>query len=600
MSLDEPYLGDWTFLDGTTAPPGDPDLSLVHLSDLHGQLGGGSQVFYETARGNPPIDFGSEKRAIRPVRGLATHVAKINQLRERREPLVLMSGDTFHGTAETTYTNGSIMVEPINEHVKPDCYVPGNWDFGHEAAQNGSAVDLFDALNAPTLATNLRDDNGEHLYDGFTLFEREGHQIGVVGMTNPYIDRMAPAFHEGRYSFSKSPTLLDRTATAARDAGADLVVAVTEIGLPWMVQAAKDFDSVDIALSAHTHEYTYEPIRIDSTETAVVESGMGESLGRIDVRFDPTGTAFRHVLYAFTETAPYTPNPDRPTAQTIERLRAPFFEPEPDMQRGAGSLERPLSTVVGETTTDLARQSFLESAWNTLFNDALRDRLDADLAVSHGNRFGQAIPAGEITLGDIYTFYPMTARVAAGDAWGQQLRTHVEDYLIDNFTSHVYDQEDGRVRAFSSNVTLEIDPTAKRGRRLVSMQVNGDPIDPEETYRVASFRRPGAPERDLGGCGFPFRNVEQTDMIPATVLSDYLEANTPVTSTVKGLVTTAPGAGPVQNTPADGPYPFIQPGVDYADGESYLETAMVPRRYDHPNPTQSDGPESEEQDSRRT
>ena len=29
-------------------------------------------------------------------------------------------------------------------------------------------------------------------------------------------------------------------------------------------------------------------------------------------------------------------------------------------------------------------------------------------------------------------------------------------------------------------------------------------------------------------------------------------------------------------TPADGPYPFVQPGVDYADGEAYCETAMIP------------------------
>lgn len=585
MNLDTTYLGDWTYLDGSAAPAGDPTLSLVHLSDLHGQLGPGTQVFYDTARGGPPIDFDGERRAIRPVRGLATHVAKIRQLRDSRATLVLMSGDTFHGTAETTYTNGSIMVEPINEHVDPDIYVPGNWDFGHEAAQDGSAVELFDALSAPTLASNLRTDTDEQIYEGFTLMERGGHQIGIVGMTNPYIDRMAPAFHEGKYTFGKSPTLLDRTATAARDAGADLVVAVTEIGLPWMVQAAKDFDSVDIALSAHTHEYTYEPIRIDRTETVVVESGMAESLGRIDVRFDPTGTAIRQVLYSFAEEAAYTPEPDEKTAKTIDRLRAPFFEPEPDYERGAGSLDRPLSTVVGETTTDLARQSFLESAWNTLFNDALRDRLDADLAVSHGNRFGRAIPAGEITLGDVYTFYPMTARVATGDAWGQQLRNHVEAYLIDNFTSHVYDQEDGRVRAFSSNVELEIDPTAKRGRRLVSMRVDGAPIDPNETYRVATFRRPGAPERDLGGCGFPFRDVKQTDMIPATILAEYLEANSPVTSEVMGLVTTASGAGPVQNTPAEGPYPFIQPGVDFADGETYLETGMVPRGYDHPQPS---------------
>jgi len=55
-------------------------------------------------------------------------------------------------------------------------------------------------------------------------------------MTNVYVDRMAPAFSEGKYRFGKHPTLLEESAQAAREDGADVVVAVTEIGLPWMVK----------------------------------------------------------------------------------------------------------------------------------------------------------------------------------------------------------------------------------------------------------------------------------------------------------------------------------------------------------------------------
>lgn len=582
MEIDSTYLGDWRFVSGTAASPGDPDLSILHVSDLHGQLGPSHQVYYDYPSA-PPIDFGGEQEVVRPVRGVPTHVAKIDALRADRDTLVLMSGDTFHGSAETTFTNGSIMVEPINEHVRPDAYVPGNWDFGHEGVEDGSALERFDALDSPTLATNLRDSTGEQLYDGYTLFERAGRTIGVVGMTNPYIDRMAPAFHGGKYTFDKSPRVLDATARAARQAGADLVIAVTEIGLPWMVQAAKDFESVDVALSAHTHEYTYDPILIDRTETVVVESGMGEALGRIDVRFDGEEVAFRHVLYAFAEGAPYTPAPDEETKATIERLRAPFFDADPAFERGFVTLDRPLDTVVGETNTPLSRQAFLESPVNTLFNDALREFFDADLAVSHGNRYGQAISAGEITLEDLYTLFPITPPVAVGSAWGQQLRSHVEEYLIDNFSPHVYDQEDGRVRAFSSNVALEIDPTAKRGRRLVSMRVDGDPVRANETYRVAGFKRPGAPPRDLGGCGFPFRDIETVEKHPVAVLAEYLDAESPVRYQIEGLVEPAEGAGPVQNTPAEGPYPYIQPGVDFAEGTEYVQTAMIPRRFDHPD-----------------
>ena len=582
MDIDTKWLSDWQFPGGEPAGGGPPDLTILHLSDLHGQLTPGHQVVYRTDRGGPPIDSGGDRATLARLGGLATHVAKIDQLREAGETLVLMSGDTFHGSAETTFTNGQVMIEPINEHVRPDVYVPGNWDFGNEAVQDGAALALFDALDAPVLANNLQDETGEQLYDGYTLIERAGHTIGVVGMTNPYIDRMAPAFHEGKYTFGTSPTLLDRSAQAAREAGAQLVVAVTEIGLPWMVQAGKDFDSVDLSLSAHTHEYTYEPIVLPETETTVIESGMGGSLGRIDLRFDDAGPALRHVLYTFAKEAPYTPHPDEATRETVRRLRAPFLEPDPDQHRGVVNLHQSIDTVVGETDTALARQAFLESPVNTLLNDALREATEADLAVTHGNRYGLALPAGGISLEDLYTLVPVTAPVAVGDAWGQQLRAHVEDYLIDNFTPHVYDQEDGRVRAFSSNVSLEIDPTAKRGRRLVSMTVDGEPIDPEATYRVASFKRPGTTRRQIGGCNFPFRNVRKLDRAPIDVLVEYVQTHSPVDYAVEGQVSAVPSGGAVQNTPADGPYPFIQPGVDYAGGQAYVETSMIPGRFAHP------------------
>jgi len=104
-------------------------------------------------------------------------------------------------------------------------------------------------------------------------------------------------------------------------------------------------------------------------------------------------------------------------------------------------------------------------AWKRAVQRRTRAHFGTDLAVSHGFRYGTAIPPGDITLGELYTFFPMTTPVARGVAYGQQLTNHMEEFLGDNFTPYPYDQEDGRVRNFSSNVEVTLDPTAKRGRR---------------------------------------------------------------------------------------------------------------------------------------
>jgi len=574
-------LGDWVSLGGDPASDGEgtPDAVFTHVSDLHGQLTPRYQVYYDNPTSEPNFDFGDNDRVIERGGGIPLLAAKLDELREEHDVCTLMSGDTFHGSAVTTYTDGRAMLDPLNEHIAPDVYVPGNWDYSNEAVEDGNFVELMDDLNAPVLANNLYDwETNDRLYDAYSILEVGGLSVGVVGMTNVYVDRMAPSFWEEKYRFGKHPALLEESAQAAREDGADVVVAVTEIGLPWMVQAAKDCTSVDVMFSAHTHEYTYDPIVVEETETVVVESGMGEALGRVDLRVHDGEVQFRHHLYCLTEDGEHIPAPDEEARETVESVRAPFFEDDPGFERGAGTLDRPLDTVVGWTETPLYRQSFLESAWNTLFNDALRSHFDTDLAVSHGFRYGTAIPPGEITLGELYTFFPMATPVASGVAYGQQLTSHMEEFLEDNFTPYPYDQEDGRVRNFSSNVEVTVDPTAKRDRRLVTMRIDGEPVDPEETYSVATFRRPGDPERDLGNCGFPFQDVAVDDgMIPVDVIVEYLEEHSPVDYEVMGLVETADDGGRAQNTPADGPYPFIQPGVDYRDGEAYCETSMIPR-----------------------
>ncbi|UTF55226.1 bifunctional metallophosphatase/5'-nucleotidase [Natronosalvus rutilus] len=589
MTLDTDYVSPWRRFDGSQMNDKngdhDPVVVCLHVSDLHGQLAPEYQRYYDHVESGPALEFDDDGTALERVGGVATLAAKLDEVRDAAdETLTLMSGDTFHGTAVTTYTNGRAMLEPINDHLRPDVYVPGNWDFSAEGAEDGAFRDLMADLEAPVLANNLYEwDVDELLFPPYTVESVGDIDVGIVGMTNVYVDRMAPAFAEGKYRFGKHPVLLEEAAEAAREDGADVVLAVTEIGLPWMVQAAKDLEAVDVMFSAHTHEYTHDPIVVEETETVVVESGVGDGLGRVDLHVEDGELAFRHVLYCLADGHAYTPDPDSEAERTVEEIREPFLADDVHFERGEGTLERPIDTVVGRTEVPLHRRAFLESGWNALFNDALMDHFNADLAVSHGFRYGSTIPAGEIRLEHLYRAFPMTGAVARGDAYGQQLTNHLEHFLTDNFTPYVYEQEDGRVRNFSTNVEVEIDPTAKRGRRLVDLRVDGESVDPDARYSVATFTRPGDPDHDLGNCGFPFRNVDVDEgSIPVDVVTDYLEDHSPVTYEPGELVRTPADGGDVQNTPADGPYPYVQPGVDYGGADAYCETRLIPERNQFP------------------
>ncbi|WP_339106253.1 hypothetical protein [Haloterrigena salinisoli] len=81
----------------------------------------------------------------------------------------------------------------------------------------------------------------------------------------------------------------------------------------------------------------------------------------MDLHVDDNGIAFRHALYCLVEDHSYTLDPDPVAERTVESIRSQFFSDDVRFERGNGTLERPLDTVVRRTETSLDRQSFLES-----------------------------------------------------------------------------------------------------------------------------------------------------------------------------------------------------------------------------------------------
>nr|WP_245977775.1 5'-nucleotidase C-terminal domain-containing protein [Halopiger aswanensis] len=162
------------------------------------------------------------------------------------------------------------------------------------------------------------------------------------------------------------------------------------------------------------------------------------------------------------------------------------------------------------------------------------------MAVTHGFRYGLAIPVGETTLEHLYRVFPMNEPVARGEAYGQQLLNYMEASLEDHFIPYVYQQEDGHVRNYSSNVEVVVDPTAKRERRFINLAVDVESVDPEACYLVAMFTRPGDPERELDNCGFPFQNnCVEDGVVPVDVIVDYLKDHSPIEHGETKLVRTS-------------------------------------------------------------
>ena len=70
-------------------------------------------------------------------------------------------------------------------------------------------------------------------------------------------------------------------------------------------------------------------------------------------------------------------------------------------------LRERMAEVVGQTATALNRMTVLESTMDNLVTDnAYLSLTGAEVALSHGWRYGAPIPIGDVTVGDLWHNIP--------------------------------------------------------------------------------------------------------------------------------------------------------------------------------------------------
>ena len=104
-------------LSAAAASAAENTISLMQLSDVHGKLAPHAAIFVD---GTMDPESGGMAR-------LATLIAGVRA--DNPDNLLLVVGDTTHGSAEMLFTLGDAMMPVINE-FNIDAFLPGNWDFG--------------------------------------------------------------------------------------------------------------------------------------------------------------------------------------------------------------------------------------------------------------------------------------------------------------------------------------------------------------------------------------------------------------------------------------------------------------------------------------
>jgi 2',3'-cyclic-nucleotide 2'-phosphodiesterase (5'-nucleotidase family) len=423
----------------------------------------------------------------------------------------------------------------------PGCNVPGGLvpyaDCHLEKATFDTVAMNVYNYNEVAAQSNPAQPLGPLVHAPYKIKEVNGKKVAVLGLTSDVVPQQAQAFNTG-FRFTMGYKEMPATIAAAQADGADLIVVLSELGLAKNVQMVKEFPEIDVMFSGHTHERTPEAIVIQHSDengghiSLVTESGEDSFLGRLDLKINGAGeiTDYTWDLIEADSTVAEDPVVE---AMVDDALKTFVSGPDQHCHTfgvnafpfGTGhTLCDPFDTVVGNTEVTIQRFNVLEDVSNNVMVDAFANlakslgQTDSQgnllddsntLSTTNGFRFDIVIPgsddgfSGDITIGDLYDYYPIGAATALAEYTGGRLKLHWEGILNNVFDPNPFRQRGGWFLGFTNNMHFDIrlsddfPRSISYGKRIANVTVGGNRIDDSKIYTLASCYPHGNPTDEV-------------------------------------------------------------------------------------------------------
>ncbi len=434
------------------APAREVPLTILHTTDLHGRI----------------ADLAPSARNPHPHGSLLRVAALVRAVRERERNVVLLdNGDTLQGDPLSLRTGGRAVLETMSR-MGYDAWQLGNHEFDWGI---GPLAALVRDTPLTVLGANLRPRPGHPdplpRLRPFTLVQRDGVRVAVVGLTTPGLPSWFLPSLLGNVAVEDSVAALRRVLPAVREREPDLLVLLVHQG--WrngrddyanqVGAIARAFPEFDVVIGGHSHEYV-ESALLGST--LYTQAGYhGGALGRVDLVYDTV--ARRVVSRSARLLAVGADTPEDPAlAAGIAPLRA---EVEAALRRTVGETALPLAPGGGTGRLPVER----------LLQAAIASATGAD-GVLHGTLSDAELPAGDVTEADVWRLVPFENRIGVLRITAAELRGVIEEAA----------GRSDRYAASLSGFTYRFQPGAPPGERVADLRdASGRPPHPRKRYAVA-------------------------------------------------------------------------------------------------------------------
>ncbi|MXO59788.1 bifunctional metallophosphatase/5'-nucleotidase [Altererythrobacter salegens] len=365
----------------------------------------------------------------------------------------------------------------------------------------------FEGARFTYLAGNVLDDAGQSLFPASTVRQVGKVTIAFIGMTLTGTSLLVSPSGTRGYRFADEADTANAEAARMRAQGVDAVVLLIHQGLDPMPiyneTGCPDLDGallpvlarldpkIRLVVTGHTHKaYACEIPASDGSNRLVTSAGKyGYFVTDIELTVDPVSDT---IVSMAAHNVPVTgaAGEQADVAAIVQRYVA----------SSAGEAARVVGTIDGSLASD--PDAFYRPI-DYLVADAqfaaTRGESDGGAQFALMNRGGirttfDPAPDGTVTFGQIFALQPFGNTLGILEVSGSALIAGLETALA---RSDIERQK--ALLIPSANLRYSFDYSRTAGSRLVSLTLDGKPIDPAATYRVAANNFIAG-----GGDGFDF------------------------------------------------------------------------------------------------
>ncbi|QIB26950.1 5'-nucleotidase C-terminal domain-containing protein [Caloranaerobacter azorensis] len=382
--------------------------------------------------------------------------------------IILNAGDAFQGTPMSNLLRGKPVVEMMNM-IGFDAMTVGNheFDWGIE-----TILDTLKNANFEFIVANIYE-NGKPVNwaKPYTIIEKNGVKIGIIGLATPETAITAHADYVGSYEFKDPVEICNKLIPEVKKQGADIIIILSHLPASQdketkeitgeLADLAKGITGADAAIGGHSHQQVAGIIN----DIPVIQAYKhGRMIGHITLYYD---TKAKKVVGNNIE---------------LIEVRKGNLNIEPDAKVQAmvdkynEELKPIFGKVIGKAETDILRDYNNESAMGNWITDVMRKKANVQIAFTNAGGIRADLTAGDITIGNIFEAMPFDNTIVTGEMTGAQIKAILEQSVT------LYK---GMLQI--SGIKFTYDSTKPEGERVIDIYLeDGTPIEMDKTYTVAT------------------------------------------------------------------------------------------------------------------